>query len=197
MAQLHLDVQRPVIWDIGAIALSGHPKAHNLIVDIMLASTAIPAFFRLFILRLSVRANFYDELHVDGGVTTQVYDSFAFDLDETLKKIGLEGPVSIYLIRNAQIHADIKAVPPKTLPIVTHSFSTLMRYQSLSDMYRIYQDARINNMSYNVAYIPSSFSETPEENFDVKYMKKLFQYASDKAEAGYPWQKTPPDGDSQ
>ena len=37
-----LDSQRPVIWNIGAIAASGHPKALDLFRKILLASAAIP-----------------------------------------------------------------------------------------------------------------------------------------------------------
>ena len=40
-----LDAGRPVLWNIGAIAASGHPEALNLIRKILLASAAIPAAF--------------------------------------------------------------------------------------------------------------------------------------------------------
>ena len=38
----NLDAQRLVIWDMGAIAASGHPNAGKLFRQIMLASAAIP-----------------------------------------------------------------------------------------------------------------------------------------------------------
>src|SRR3954470_23235775 len=38
----NLDAQRPVIWDIGAIAASGHPGALDLIRKILRASAAVP-----------------------------------------------------------------------------------------------------------------------------------------------------------
>ena len=40
-----LDAGRPVIWNIGAIAASGNPRALDLLRHIMLASASIPAAF--------------------------------------------------------------------------------------------------------------------------------------------------------
>jgi predicted acylesterase/phospholipase RssA len=41
-----LDAQRPVIWNIGAIAASGHPGALDLIRKILRASAAVPGAFQ-------------------------------------------------------------------------------------------------------------------------------------------------------
>ena len=41
----NLDVQRPVIWNIGAIAASGRPGAIELVRKILLASAAVPGLF--------------------------------------------------------------------------------------------------------------------------------------------------------
>ena len=41
----NLDAQRPVIWDMGQIASSGHPGSIELFRKVLLASAAIPAVF--------------------------------------------------------------------------------------------------------------------------------------------------------
>ncbi|XSC45380.1 patatin-like phospholipase family protein [Bradyrhizobium sp. RDT10] len=41
----NLDAQRPVLWDMGRIAMSGHPQALNLFRKILLASSSIPGAF--------------------------------------------------------------------------------------------------------------------------------------------------------
>ena len=41
----NLDAQTPVIWNIGAIAQSGHPRALDTVQRILLASSAIPGAF--------------------------------------------------------------------------------------------------------------------------------------------------------
>ena len=41
----NLESQRPIIWNIGAIAESGHPQALELVREIILASASIPGAF--------------------------------------------------------------------------------------------------------------------------------------------------------
>src|SRR5215510_12318673 len=50
----NLDQGRPVIWNIGAIASSNHPKARELIVEVLLASTSIPVVFPPVMLDVTV-----------------------------------------------------------------------------------------------------------------------------------------------
>lgn len=70
VATTNLDAQRPVIWDLTAIAASKAPGRRDLFVSVLLASAAIPGVFPP--VRISVVGDdgrTYDELHVDGGVT--------------------------------------------------------------------------------------------------------------------------------
>ena len=41
----NLDAERPVIWDMGQIAIIGRPEALELFRKVLLASAAIPAVF--------------------------------------------------------------------------------------------------------------------------------------------------------
>src|SRR5262249_9457022 len=50
----NLDQGRPVIWNIGSIASSNHPKARELIIDVLLASTSIPVVFPPVMLDVTV-----------------------------------------------------------------------------------------------------------------------------------------------
>ena len=45
VATSDLDAQQPVIWNIGAIAASGHPRALETVRRILLASAAVPGAF--------------------------------------------------------------------------------------------------------------------------------------------------------
>ena len=69
----NLDQGRPVIWNIGAIAESRHPKSRELIIDILMASAAIPAVFPPVMLNVSYGGVDYQEMHVDGGAIAQVF----------------------------------------------------------------------------------------------------------------------------
>jgi predicted acylesterase/phospholipase RssA len=63
----HLDAQLPVIWNIGAIAKSGHPRALETVRRIMLASAAIPGAFPPTMFDVTLDGKPYQEMHVDGG----------------------------------------------------------------------------------------------------------------------------------
>ena len=69
----NLDAQMPVIWNIGAIARSGHPKALDTIRRILLASSALPGAFSPVLFDVTLDGQSFQELHVDGGAFAQVF----------------------------------------------------------------------------------------------------------------------------
>jgi hypothetical protein len=68
-----LDAGLPVLWNIGAIAASGHPSAANLICRILLASASIPAAFPPVLFDVTANGKSYQEMHVDGGAVSQAF----------------------------------------------------------------------------------------------------------------------------
>jgi len=69
----NLGVQRPVFWNIGAIAASGHPDALRLFRSILLASASIPGAFPPVLVDVALDLRAHREMHVDGGASTQVF----------------------------------------------------------------------------------------------------------------------------
>ena len=69
----NLDLQRPVVWNIGAIAASGHPEALALFRRILLASASIPGAFPPVLVDVRHEGRAYQEMHVDGGAAVQVF----------------------------------------------------------------------------------------------------------------------------
>ncbi len=68
-----LDAQQPVIWNVGAIAASGHPRALDTIRRLLLASAAIPAAFPPSMFDVTLDGKPYQEMHVDGGAFAQAF----------------------------------------------------------------------------------------------------------------------------
>ena len=69
----NLDAGQECIWNVGAIAASGKPGARELIIKILMASSAIPAAFPPVMIDLDVDGQHRQEMHVDGGVFAQVF----------------------------------------------------------------------------------------------------------------------------
>ncbi len=188
-----LDLMRPRIWDIGAIASSGQPGAKDLIHRIMLASASIPGVFPPVRIAVEVDGLTFDEMHVDGGTTSQVFVyPAAMDWRNLLEALDVPGPANIYVIRNSALKPTRQAVEPKLAAIAGRSISSLIRTQGIGDLYLIYMLARRDGGNYRLAYIPDDFDEKSEEPFDTAYMNKLFQRGYAMAKAGYPWEETPP-----
>ncbi|MBR0858028.1 patatin-like phospholipase family protein [Bradyrhizobium liaoningense] len=188
----NLDAQRPVLWDMGRIAMSGHPQALKLFRKILLASASIPGAFPP--VRISVRAGdrTFEELHVDGGVTQQVFVSrpslVVRDGDIARKR----AVTHLYVIRNGKISPEWEAVDAGIFSISLRSISTLIKNQGIGDLYRIYSKAQIDGTDFNLAAIPSGFAATREKSFEQGYMQALYDEGYRSGFQGYPWMKAPP-----
>src|SRR5262249_23219857 len=67
-----LDSQRTAIWDMGRIATSGEPGALHLFRNVLTASASIPGLFSPVLIDVAANGHRFAEMHVDGGVTTNV-----------------------------------------------------------------------------------------------------------------------------
>jgi len=190
----NLDSMRPVIWRIGAIANSGHPDALSLIRQILLASASIPAAFPPVLIQVEVGEEEYDELHVDGGAASQVFlYPVGIDYDDVLERLAVPGRPKVYIIRNSRLDPMYEQVRNKLFPIAGRSLESLVRTQGIGDLYRIYLETCRDGLDFNLAYIPADFIKESKEEFDTQYMKDLYDMAFERAEAGYDWDKMPPE----
>jgi predicted acylesterase/phospholipase RssA len=185
-----MDAQRLVIWNMGAIANSGNPKALELFRKIMVASASIPAFFPPQFFEVEAFGGKYTEMHVDGGVQAEVM------LYENAIKpftIGGQRDRKLYIIRNEQVYPQYKKVKPQLKDIAGRAIDSLLKSQGIGDLYRLYTYAKRDDMDYNLAFIPKDFHATSASEFDTAYMNALFNVGYNMACCGYPWTKHPPD----
>jgi hypothetical protein len=189
----NLYAQRPVVWDIGALATSGHPDALTLMRRIILASASITAAFPPVHIDVVADGKLYDEMHVDGGVTRQV---FLYPPDYDPRRVdaalGWKPVRRAFIVRNSKVAAEYEATKPKLVPIATRSIASLIKAQGLGDLYKIYLTTKRDNIDYNLAYIPADFPSAPKKPFDKAYMNALFKLGYRLGRAGYRWHKSPP-----
>ena len=193
VATSNLDARRPMIWNLTKIAASGAPGSLELFHELMAASAAIPAAFPPSMFEVEVDGKRYQEMHVDGGAFSQVfvYPS-AVRVEEEARKAGVERRRAVYIIRNTKIAPSWSEVERRTLSIAGRAMNALIQAQGVGDLYRIYAVTQRDNVDFNLAYIPESFSAPHKEEFDTEYMRALFQAGYDRAVKGYPWAKVPP-----
>ena len=189
----NLDAERPVIWDMGQIATSGSPEALELFRTVLLSSAAIPAVFPPGFIEVSAGGTVYEEMHVDGGATREVFlVPSQFMAKKVDSRLGINPIRRAYIIRNGRVSPEYKAVKARTLSIAGRAVSSLIKSQGVGDLNELYLFAKRNGIDYNVAYIPGDFPDTSTQAFDPVYMTKLYEVGFNLAKAGYPWRKTPP-----
>ncbi|MGE0230378.1 MAG: patatin-like phospholipase family protein [Flavobacteriaceae bacterium] len=194
IATTNLDAQRPVIWDMGAIAATPHPDRLSLFRTVLLASAAIPAAFPPVLIRVTADGRHYEELHVDGGTTREVFLLPAgLSLARIDKQVKNSRPRRLFIIRNGKVEPEYDRTPNSTLSIAERSVSTLIKNQAIGDIYRMYLDARRDGTDFNLAYIPASFDEISGAGFDPEYMSDLYFAGMRAAANGYDWAKVPPE----
>ena len=187
----NLDVQRPVMWNIGAIAASGRPEALTLFQKILLASAAVPGVFPPVLFEVDVDGKSHQELHVDGGAVVQTF-LYPPQVGALVNMRAGERQRHAYIIRNGRLDPDWSSVDRKLLTITGRAISTMIHYSGYNDVLRIYNTTRADGVDYNLAYIGKDFNAEHKEDFDSAFMRALFDYAYNKAVGGYPWEKAPP-----
>ncbi|MDT8377861.1 MAG: patatin-like phospholipase family protein [Desulfotignum sp.] len=184
----NIDAARPVTWDITRIAASGAPQALDLIRDIILASASIPGLFPPVSINVESCNRKFQEIHVDGGVTSQVFLYPAgLNWKRVTDKLKVPGKARLYLIRNSHTAPGFKSIDRRIIPIMARSLSSLIRTQGIGDIARIYFLTQRDGVEFNLAFIPETFTAQPKESFDKDYMKQLFKLGYNESISGYQW----------
>lgn len=189
-----LDARQPVVWNMGNIAASGAPNALQLFRSILLASAAIPGAFPPTLVDVDVDGKRYQEMHVDGGASAQVF-LYPPSMSQVAARIG-EGMVrrgDVYVIRNAALAPTWQPVERRTIDIAARAIDSLITTQGFGDLYRIYATTQQDGLDFNLAYIGDDFVyKDKKEQFETAFMKSLYDYGYRLGRAGYQWHNAPP-----
>jgi hypothetical protein len=184
-----LDAQRPVIWNVGAIAASRHPKSLGLFRKILLASASIPGAFNPVLLDVEIDGAQFQEMHVDGGAIAQL---FLYPASIDPRVLSAERPQTAYIIRNARLDPEAAEVERRTIAIAGRAIDTMLAASGYNDVMRVYFVTKRDGVDYNLAYIGADFKVPRAGFFDQGYMRALYDYGYQQAVAGQAWHKTPP-----
>jgi len=190
----NLDARQPVVWNMGEIASSTDPRALDLFRKVMLASTAIPGLFPPVMIDVEVDGKRYQEMHVDGGVMTQVFVAPPNLVQELNKPTGpYARERHVYVIRNGSVEPRWLPVERRTTQVARRALETLIYAQGINDLYRLEVAAEREGEDFNVAYIDVKFDYPHPVAFAPDFVRHLFQYSNSLAAHGYPWRKALPD----
>jgi predicted patatin/cPLA2 family phospholipase len=193
MVTTHFDAMRPMIWNIGAIATNGGPDATALIRKVILASSAIPIMFPPVPIEWEKDGKHFTELHVDGGVTRNV---FAYPAQISVKQIekiqGLTFRKKIFVIQNS--NSQLRYEPAKTgvMSIAGRAVKGLLQNKGNADVERIYYLSQRDDIAFNMIEIPNSFVADGATDFDPDYIAELLALGRATGKRGDFWYDKPP-----
>ncbi len=186
----NLDTQRTNIWDMGRIAQVGTPDALTLFRKVLTASASIPVVFPPVAIEVEAAGHHFEELHVDGGVTSPV-----LTLPETflLRERRVPGsPINMYMLINNEVDRRFEVVQGDTKSLAVRSASTLVKVQTRSTIFDSYHLTRRNNFKFNLAYVGSDFREQATQDFSTSFMRALYRYGYEKGRSPSAWVHQPP-----
>lgn len=193
MGTTNLDAQRPVVWNMGAIAASGHPDALDLFRKIVLASAAIPGLFPPVSITVEVDGKVYEEMHVDGGTTRDVFVApFQVSFAAYDQFYRVKPQRRIYIVSNGKITPEAQVVEAQTLPIAARAISTLLKTQHLGEVNLIYRRAIDSGAEFNLIAVPPDYTPPPVTIGDPVYEKSLYDVGFKLGRNGGQWLKKPP-----
>lgn len=192
---VNLDAQRPVVWDMGAIAASGKPNAIDLFRQVLLASASIPGAFPPQYIQVEAQGKKFDEMHVDGGVASQMLmTTLPIDMTSIRDHANAVQQLQprVYVIRNAVIRPEWDRVTPKLFPIAGRAISSIIKSQGQIELRLMYLEAKQGEVDFNLAYIPDNYQRKNPDEFNTEEMNRMFKLGHDQILANTVWLKTPP-----
>ena len=152
----NLDAQRAVVWDMGAIATSGDPKAFDLFRDVLAASASVPVVFAPQLINVESDNKVFQEMHADGTLSAPVYtlpDAVLFGGKPILRA----ARPALYVIVNGRIDPGFAVVPDQVEAIAAQSLSTLNRVGAKAVLAQTYNVAKPRGYEFSLElYRPRS-----------------------------------------
>jgi hypothetical protein len=172
----NVDMQRPVAWNMGAIAAEGSESSLKLFRDILLASAAIPGIFPPVEIGAEANGKAFTEMHADGGITTPF-----FVAPEPI----IAGPGGaratltdqpIYVVVNAQLRPEFQVTERSTLSILGRSLGVAVKAASRAALGVHAAFAQRTGLEMQFTTIDDRFAQSTAAPFDQKYMQALFAF---------------------
>ncbi|MBB3902893.1 putative acylesterase/phospholipase RssA [Methylobacterium brachythecii] len=193
VATTQVETERPVVWDMGAIAsLASGPEAQKygdrplkLFREIVLASTAVPGVFPpVMIDAVTEGGKRIQEMHDDGGSMAPYYLAPAATLAGAPDG-GMKLPAStVYLVINNKLTPEFGLVPRTVLGVLSGTVSAAIKAQTQGALAITRAYAARTHLDLRVAEIDGRFDKVSPGPFDPKYMKALFEHGEALAKSG-------------
>jgi predicted acylesterase/phospholipase RssA len=185
----NLDAERPVGWNMGAIAAAGGEAALKLFREILLAAGSVPGAFPPVLIDVEANGRRFQELHADGGMCAQFFIAPESALSST-SNYRLPA-TDLYIIVNTQLASAFQVTERSLVPIVVRGISVIVKTLTRVMIQSAYLAAKRSGIGFNLATIPATFQQPSRGAFDTEYMKALFNVGVEQGKSGFPFSTEP------
>jgi hypothetical protein len=185
VATTDLDSQRGVSWDLGAIATQGTPEALELFRTVLVASASIPGAFPPVLIKSDNAGLDFEEMHVDGGVTTpflavpETLWSFR-EPSDTLRN------AHFYIVVNGRTTPSFAITRDSLQGVLGRSIDILLRASLITTLEGNRAFADRNGIAFRYAALPDD-SEASALDFSVASMSAVYEVGRAGALSGEAW----------
>jgi predicted patatin/cPLA2 family phospholipase len=188
----NLDAQRPVLWDMGAIAASERPDAIAVFTEVITASASFPGVFSPVLIDVHADGHRFSEMHVDGELTDPIF----VGPEKILKSLGIPRAASVhrsmYVLINTKLEPSFELTENSPVQVPGRAIFTLTKTERRNSVAAAYEFARRNGFKFNLTYLPRDIPDKGSVEFDTGYMRSLFAYGYELGRSGAAWHPSPP-----
>lgn len=185
VATTDIDSQRGVSWDMGTIASVGTPEALELFRTVLVASASIPGAFPPVLISSNTGDLMFEEMHVDGGVTTPF-----LAVPETLWSYREPSPMlsaaRFHVVINGRLAPSFAVTRDSLGGVLGRSVEILLRSSLVTTLEGNRAFAERNDLFFRYAALPDD-SEASPLNFSPASMRAVFDVGRAGALSGDIW----------
>lgn len=187
----NLDYQRAVVWNVGAIAATGHPEALKLIQDVVIASASVPGLFPPVFIKAGFGERMIEEMHVDGGASTQLLTLPETLLSKPAPRKAPIGKATLYVIVNNALMPEFATTKNKAVPIMARAYAILIKSQTKASLTALFAFANQAGIKLQIASIDEQIPYDVVNPFDPAYMRAVFELGRHRQRTGTLWKNHP------
>lgn len=178
----NLDAQRGAVWDMGAIAASGHDESHALFRRVLLASASIPGFFPPVMIEVESGQMRFRELHVDGAAVSSILaipPAVAFEDQAN----GTRLDARLTLLYNGALSPTYRVIEPDAFSIIERALFTAIKQADLREVLILKEYARETGLVLDIESIAPQAVKGEQDLFDQPFMQDLFARGRERGRA--------------
>lgn len=186
IATTDVDKQETVLWDMGVVAARGGAAARQLFRNVLIASASVPGVFPPVLIPVRNGERRYDELHIDGSVTTPVFIAPLIAAVHP-REVPELSDAHLYMIINGPLAHLPTTTPFKTLDVLASSFLASMTYRTREAIVDTAGLTRHFGVHFDLTEIPADYPLDSFVDFDPTHMRALFHFGERCAAHGQLW----------